>query len=347
MKEPIPDTSLALAHAEPFHALERASQNQVGVAPQSETKTVGARARIEQEVVNIAFGLDLAYLPHAAVVVTSITANAPGARFHFLILHDGIAAEDRTKFEFCGSGHSFLWLEINDPAVLTMSGKRHISRATYFRLMIGELAPSHIQRVIYLDADLVVKGDIRELYAVNLDGRSVGAVSDVGMDYQLFARRFGLPFQHLGYFNSGVLVLDLNNIRRDGDFQRALDLLQDRPEDLEYADQCALNVVFWQRWAQLDVLWNVQRRTLMPHEGKPCFATAGEMKTGRRPKIVHFTEYNKPWSLDGWHPLIWLYYDYLRRTPYNASVREMARVSFAKDVKRQIKTLFNWWRLQP
>ena len=268
-------------------------------------------------------------------------------RFNFLVLHDGIPAEDRASFESCGVGHAFNWLQISEPAVLAMPGKRHISRATYFRLMIGELAPVDIGRVIYLDADLVVKSDIRKLYTVDLGGRSIRAVCDVGMDDRIFADRFGLPHQRLGYFNSGVLVLELHNIRRDGDFQHALDLLQKRSEDLEYADQCALNVVFWQRWAQLDVLWDVQRRMLMPQEGKPCFATAREMKTGKRPKIIHFTEYNKPWSLDGWHPLIWAYYDYLRKTPYNRYVREVAHVTFAKDVKRRIKTLLNWWRLRP
>ncbi len=354
MKDQISDTSLtslardalaASARLEPSRG--KFDHDPISVAAKLDAAHGGASALPDPDLINIAFGLDIAYLPHAGVVVASIIANAQGARFQFLILHDGMGEKDRTEFELCGPGHTFVWLEINEPAVLGMPGKRHISRAGYFRLMIDELAPATVDRILYLDADLVVKADIRELYHADLDAFAIGAVTDVGMDDRAFADRFGLPHEHLGYFNSGILLLDLDRIRRDGDFQKVIELLQDREEDMEYGDQCALNVVFWQRWQRLDILWNVQRRMLMPQEEKPCFATAAEMKTGRRPKIIHFTEHNKPWSIDGWHPLISTYYDYLRKTPYNDYVREIAKVTFLKELRRRIKTRLNWWRLQP
>jgi lipopolysaccharide biosynthesis glycosyltransferase len=298
------------------------------------------------DIVNVAFGLDATYLPHAGVVITSMIANAPGAHFRFLILHEGISAEDRSEFERCGSSHQFLWLRIEQSSVLAMAGKRHISRASYFRLMISELAPADMTRVIYLDGDLVISGDLRELYRTDLADHAIGAVADVGMDDRAFAERFGLAHQRLGYFNAGVLLINLAAIRQSGAFLKALDLLEMRKDEMEYSDQCALNLVFWQRWKALDILWNVQRRMLMPNEGKPCFAEKTEMKSGQRPKIIHFTEQNKPWSTDAWHPLIWTYYRYLDKTPYRARVRTMAQVTLIREVRRRVKTFFNWQRLR-
>jgi lipopolysaccharide biosynthesis glycosyltransferase len=252
----------------------------------------------------------------------------------------------RSEFERCGLGHQFLWLKIDEPAVLAMPGKRHISRAGYFRLMIAELAPADINRVIYLDGDLVVTGDIRELYRTDLGQFAIGAISDVGMDDRTFADRFALAPQRLGYFNSGVLVLDLEKLRISNDFRRTLELLETRIDEMEYGDQCALNVIFWQRWMAIDMLWNVQRRMLMPNEGKSCFASREEMKIGYRPKIIHFTEHNKPWSVDAWHPLVWTYYRYLDRTPYALRVRQMAKVKWLREIRRRIKTFINWQRLK-
>ncbi|TCU24595.1 lipopolysaccharide biosynthesis glycosyltransferase [Rhizobium azibense] len=305
-----------------------------------------SRPRPPASEVAIAFGLDTTYLPHAAVVLASLIANAPGAKFRFLVVHDGISPQARSTFERCGEGHRFDWLEIKGSSVLGMPGKRHISRAGYYRLMLAELAPPDIDRVLYLDADLVVMGDIRELYASDLGEHAIGAVCDVGMDGEVFAERFQLQPQRLGYFNSGVLLMDLAKLRASDDLSKVITVLETRIDDMEYGDQCALNVVFWSRWKQLDILWNVQRRMLMPQEGKPCYATAAEIKKGRRPKIIHFTEHNKPWSTDGWHPLIWTYYRYLKKTPYRAQVLKLGEVHFVKDLRRKIKTIVNWYRLQ-
>ncbi|OWK22704.1 hypothetical protein AJ87_44335 [Rhizobium yanglingense] len=139
-----------------------------------------SRPQLPASEVTIAFGLDTAYLPHAAVVLASLIANAPGAKLRFLIVHDGIPPQARSTFERCAEGHRFDWLEIKGSSVLAMPGKRHISRAGYYRLMLAELAPPDIDRVLYLDADLVVMGDIRELYASDLGEHAIGAVCDVG-----------------------------------------------------------------------------------------------------------------------------------------------------------------------
>lgn len=299
----------------------------------------------DAEVV-VAFGLDLAYLPHAGVVVASLIANAPGAKFRFLIIHDGIRAEARSTFERCAIGHRFLWLQIAGSSVIDMPGKRHISRASYYRLTLAQFAPEEIERVLYLDADLVVMGDIRELFAADLGEYSIGAVADVGMDDRAFADRFSLHYRRLGYFNAGVLLMDLAKLRDSNDLAKVVTVLETRIDEMEYSDQCALNIVFWARWRPLDMLWNVQRRMLMPQENKPCFATAEEMKTRHRPKIIHFTEHNKPWSVDGWHPLIWTYYHYLKKTPYRAYVLNIGQVTLIKDLRRRLKTFLNWRRLQ-
>lgn len=308
-----------------------------------------ARSKIPPRDVSevvIAFGIDAGYLPHAAVALTSLIDNARDARFRFLIVHDGIPLDQHADLERCAPGQRFEWLEITDSRLLNMEGRRHVSRAAYHRLALPDLAPADVSKVLYLDADVVVIGDIRELWMQDLGDCMIGGVYDVGIDSEAFAKHFGLPPKRLAYFNSGILLLDLERIRQGNEFSQVLDLLETRFEELDQIDQDALNVVFWGQWKHFDPLWNVQRRMLM-QEGRPCFAEKSEMANDRRPKIIHFTEHNKPWSIDGYHPYIWKYYHYLKRTPYWDAVNKIGETNFKKSIRRRIKTTLIWALLKP
>jgi lipopolysaccharide biosynthesis glycosyltransferase len=103
--------------------------------------------------------------------------------------------------------------------------------------------------------------------------------------------------------------------------------------------------MMWDRWTAIDPTWNVQRRMVVS-EGTPCYLTPEEMKTGQRPKIIHFTETNKPWAVDAYHPYVWMYYKYLRSTPYWRSVNAKAKTTPLRHLRRYMKTTFNLARLK-
>lgn len=341
--------SLTSARSTPFADIEgsRTKNSVSSFTTDSLARDVRSQPAADLGEIVIAFGIDSAFLPHAGVAIASLLDNARGARFRFLIIHAGISPEDQSVLERCAPGHRFEWLQVTDSPLLKMEGKRHISRATYLRLSLPELAPADVKRVLYLDADIVVVSDIRELWTQELGGCLIAGVCDVGIDSEDFARQFGLSPGRLAYFNAGILLLDLEGIRQADMFNTVVELLEVRHEELEQMDQDALNIVFWGKWKKLDPLWNVQRRMVMPQEHKPCFAEKHEMTNGRRPKIIHFTEHNKPWSVDGYHPYIWKYYHYLKRTPYLDAVNKIADAHFKKSIRRRIKTTLLWAWLKP
>lgn len=293
----------------------------------------------------VAFGVDENYAPHLAVAIASVVTNAPGARFRFMIIHDGVPDAHRKQVESVAPGHAFEWHEISDSRLLEMEGFNHITRASYFRFAIPTFAPANAKRVIYLDCDLVVLGDLRELAKVDLRGNMLGAVYDAAVDSEAFGARWGHTPKRLSYFNSGVLLLDIEMIRKAGGFEAAINTLKDDRGKCIFGDQCALNVMMWDRWTPLDPTWNVQRRMVM-QEGTPCYLTPEEMKADERPRIIHFTETNKPWAVDAYHPFVWMYYKYLRLTPYWRSVNAKAKTTAARHLRRYVKTMLNLARLK-
>lgn len=271
----------------------------------------------EADQVNVALGIDRGYAPHAAAVIASLVRNAPDARFAFLILHVGVEPALQARVEAVAPEAAFIWREIGDDDVPAMADREHFSRAILFRLGIEKHAPADWRRLVYVDADVIGAGDIRELWRCELAGSPIGAVIDCYVDGDAFAARWGLP-RAGGYFNSGVLLIDLERVRAEGLFARAIDFAVAHIAELRFTDQDALNHACWGRWTRLDPRWNVQRHMVIP-------ALIEEIAEDKRlgqaaPAIIHYTGPEKPWLRQGYHPWSWLYWDSLQRTPFFAEV---------------------------
>jgi lipopolysaccharide biosynthesis glycosyltransferase len=118
---------------------------------------------------------------------------------------------------------------------------------TWAKLDLIKVLP--IERVIYLDADILVRGDIKPLWDVDLCGKPLAAVQDVG--YPLGHEEI----ERGPYFNAGVLLMDLTQIRKGTE---ELERIATKMKDSKYRDQDVLNVYFKDQWAYLRLEWNAQ-----------------------------------------------------------------------------------------
>lgn len=281
---------------------------------------------------DIAMGFDARYAPHAAAVVASVIRHAPGGRFRFIFVHDGIEEGLRKRVESVAPGQDFLWLQVSDDDLPEFE-YGHLSRAILFRLGLEALAPRECGRILYLDSDTAVMGDVRELAAQDLKGEAIGAVQDQYVDAAEFAVRWGLPAGDARYFNSGVLVIDLERVRAERLFTKAIEFVARHGSDkLPYGDQDSLNYVLWGRWRGLDPVWNVQR-FVRPHA----------IADGRAPALVHYIGLEKPWLPNTWHPWAWAYWENLKRTPFEADVVRAYNVRLHQLMRMRIK----WWLNRP
>ncbi len=286
------------------------------------------------DVIDISFGFDSGYAPHAASVIASVVRRAPGQKFRFLILHAGVGRDLQEKLEACAPGSSFVWMEVRDEDMPEYDQQNYITKATLFRFGLEKLAPADAKKILYLDADIAVVADVRKLARTNLDGHPIGAVIDCFIDEDQFAADWGLTPGH-AYFNAGVLLLDLEKIRAEKLFTRALDVLAANAGKLPYNDQDALNIVFWNRWRPLGAEWNVQR--WMVTDEAPHDLPAHKSLDGRMPAIVHYTGHHKPWLSDAWHPWSWLYWDALRATPFLDEVARQQGVTFMQRMRLRLR----------
>jgi lipopolysaccharide biosynthesis glycosyltransferase len=296
---------------------------------------------IMQDRIDIALGFDAKYAPHAAAVVASVVQHAKNTEFRFIVIHSGIAKTIRSKVERVAPNAHFVWAEVSDNDLPPFADRGHFNRAILFRIGLEKLAPTDCKRVLYLDSDTIVLQDVQQLWNVDLGDSPIGAVVDCYADAEAFAKRWSLSGETPGYFNSGVLLIDLERVRMEGLFSAASDFVARNEADILFGDQDALNWVFWGRWRKLDVAWNVQRfMTSREIAGDPL--KEGDLN-GNRLSLVHFIGFEKPWMPGVWHPWAWLYWKNLARTPFAEDVAREFGMNFYQLTRLRLR----WWIKRP
>ena len=166
-------------------------------------------------------------------------------------------------------------------------GAAYLSRTMYSRLFLSELLPLEISRAIYLDCDVICVGNLRKLWSFGAAVALLAAVRDVWVDKrQEHKVSLGMPVEST-YFNSGVLLINVEGWRRNKVGERLLDYLSQR-EKSDYGDQDIINAVLWRETVELPRRWNVGITSPIPGDAKPQLKSA---------TIIHFWGGVKPWLL--------------------------------------------------
>lgn len=284
---------------------------------------------MSNKTISIVVASDNHYAILIVALLKSIDLNhKTDEHIDFHIIDDGIAAKFRKKLE-----------TIVDPKRITI--KWHKSKAiipdnisipvdsssfpltAYLRVFSPYVVDQNLDKLIYLDVDTIVQDDISKLWSLDLGDHIIAAAQDVGKTVD--CQWGGIAnYKELGltadtkYFNSGILVVNPKKWRAENISAQVITALSTYAQYVQLADQYGLNVVFANKWLQLDDKWN-------------WFA----FKENDNPHIVHFLDikpifksYN---SLEVYKDE---FFRYLSLTPW----KNFKQIS---GTQRQIRKIFN------
>ena len=242
---------------------------------------------------HVACAAEGAYVRHSETMLRSVLTHAPGATIHYL-LPPRVPAADRARVAQLGD---VTFHEVADERVAGLPHDPRFTASMWLRVLLPELLAG-VDRVLYLDVDTLVLGDLAPLWEADLRGNALGAVSTVFQaNHRWHAGELGLAPRE--YFNSGVLLMDLDQMRRDATMDRVVDLV--RGNAFEWPDQDALNLAFAGRWHHLHPRFNAQNGLYVNRDSAAAaFGRVHAWQARRRPVIRHFEgpDANKPWSPD-------------------------------------------------
>ncbi|EMD28624.1 glycosyltransferase family 8 protein [Amycolatopsis azurea] len=224
-----------------------------------------------------------------------------------VILYDTLSSDAQTRLRVHGDRLGLkLELVESPPVDPRFPVLRRYTAAIYLRLNVHHVLADE-SRVLYLDSDLVILDDLRELLTLPMDGHAIGAVRDSARP--TMSRGGALPSWGQGefppereYFNSGVLLLDLDECRATGVLDRAGDILLREPEVARFPDQDALNWSAADDWLRLDRKWNTFAMSIMAsrddyvHVAEDLVSLDSLVRAERTASILHFSGRDKPWQ---------------------------------------------------
>ncbi|MBW3099002.1 glycosyltransferase family 8 protein [Pseudohoeflea coraliihabitans] len=174
----------------------------------------------------------------------------------------------------------------------------HISEASLMRCFIARILPADVGKILYVDCDTLVLGPLAPLFASAL-GDNVAMALRTPMAH---LEDMGVPEDR--YFNTGVMLINLDGWRSAQIENRLLDVMRTQADRLEWWDQCALNIVLTDTTVEMDRRYNY----IFSHTDVPdSFAF---------PVIVHYAGSRKPWTAPLRHPWGGLYFEMSSRTPW-------------------------------
>ena len=180
-----------------------------------------------------------------------------------------------------------------------------VTKAAYYRLELAGLLPESINKVLYLDGDIIVRKSIEELYNTDISNYALAAVPD---------NNIGLNLRS-GYFNSGVMLINLKYWREHNLREDYYRFIQEHPDMIRFWDQDVLNYVLKEQKLLLPVKYNLVCGWLWRNCGSNSEDFKDELDDAiKDPVIIHFTTPNKPWTTICRHPYKNLFLKYKSQT---------------------------------
>ena len=277
--------------------------------------------------------------------------------FH-VIIDKGVTKENQDSLKkvldgYTNSLHIIFYVIDGDklsnlPCLGKNNSKNYITQATYYRLFLTEILPKNLEKVLYLDVDMIVRGSLADLWNTDLGEYGVGVIPDAAE--VIYGKYYRLHYSILkGYFNAGVLLINLKKWRQSNMLEQFVHFMESHSDWIKYHDQDVLNRFFCDDKMILSIKYNFQEGYLW--ETPLCDYWKYEkdiLEARKNPVIIHYTDI-KPWWSDCKNPLRNIFLQYRSETIWRSIPvkKRHIRIRLVNDLKDMIKYILVFFKLRP
>ncbi len=281
---------------------------------------------------NILYCLNDGFVPQVGAAIASVCENNKKAKkIHFYLLSYGISLKNKKKLRALSSRYKrdIDIYEVDDLSeYFTFDFDTHgWNKVILVRLLMGEILPKHMERVIYLDGDTIVRGDLTSLWNFDLNGKTLGMSAEPTIDK---TRIVSLDIDGYPYYNSGVLLVDLKRWREIKASRKIFDYYKAHDGNLFAADQDAINGAmkgeivtispkynFYNIYYQYPYKFLKKQMEPLDYISKEVFDDAV-----KNPVVIHYLGEERPWRAGNTHKYKKDYLKYLGLTDWKDTPME-------------------------
>lgn len=300
---------------------------------------------------NIVLCTDNNYIMPCGVTMISLLENNKRVPITFHII--GMDLKEKSKEILFTISHKYnnvsvLFHEIKKEFLesygFSLYGVGHLSIATYARLFLAEILPSRVEKVLYLDCDIIVNKDLSELWNTNIENYSVAGVPDLYCMFQTqIIKTLGYR-EEFKYINLGVLLINLKYWRENDVIRSFISFYNEKHEilaslDEAFQDQDIVNGSLYNTKLLLPIKYNVidcyyatKQNNLFQYQNEVLEAI-------KDPVIIHYTSGNKPWIKTCWHSLRKEFIKYKTLSPWKDIPLTWNNITLSKKIQYYKRTM--------
>ena len=297
-----------------------------------------------RERINLVLATDDNYAQHAAITLMSAYEQAKNKnKINSFVLDGGISDDKKEKLKQSVEqyGGSIVFIRMDENIYKDMYISHQYTSAIYYRLTLPNLLNESIKKCIYVDCDLLFYDDIEKLWNIDLNGYPIGAIEDIGLTTskkRLLEKQKNIGLEDGSiYFNSGVVIMDLEQWR-EKDFSKLAIELATKNNFVSH-DQDVLNKLFMNNWKQVDLRWNVIPPITYLYP-KILFSNKERnrsLKARKNPGILHYAGRYKAWEFKEYPEFNEYYYRLLNKSAFkNVIMPQLSKQNVGRNFNKEL-----------
>ena len=250
----------------------------------------------QTEKLNILVTLDENYVPYLNVMLASLLHSNQNTQFDVYLLHssipDNVMNETRDILGDCGN---LIMVNAKDIDLDEAPTTSRYPQEIYYRIFAAKYLPDTIDKILYLDPDIIVNGSIKALYNMPIDDYYFAAASHTGPILRKF-NEIRLDMEDESpYINSGVMLINLKRLREEQNYNDVFEIIEKRKNFLMLPDQDIISSLYGSKIFALDAFrYNMTEKLYMTHAP---FEKELDLDWVRKNSvIIHYCGRNKPWK---------------------------------------------------
>ncbi|MCQ9209058.1 glycosyltransferase family 8 protein [Granulicatella seriolae] len=263
--------------------------------------------------INILVSFDKGYIKPFHTMLKSLVTNNPHETIHIWLLHSSISSEELQDLgDFCDlQGVSLTPIQVDSAIFKKAPVSKQYPQEMYYRLLAPHLLPSTLDRILYLDPDILVINSIRPLWEMSLNEYIFAAASHIGVTNIINGvNRIRLGTNH-DYFNTGVLLMNLKVAREVVKAEDIFQCVSNYKGELILPDQDVFNFLYGSLTLAIDdAIWNYDARYYTSY----MIRSGGDYDLDwvmKNTVILHFCGKRKPWAKSYSYRFATLYKHYM------------------------------------
>lgn len=250
---------------------------------------------------NILVSLDSNYKKVLEVMLTSLLASNPHNKFNVYVLNSSLSNEDfkEIKYSLDFGRCRIIDIKVDEDQFKDAPLTDRYPKEMYYRILAAKLLPEDIDRILYLDPDLIIINSIKELYNTDLTNMYFAGATHIGRQLNIINEVRLSMSSESEYINSGVLLMNLELLRREQDERKVYEYIRENSLKLFLPDQDVINALYGDKTIIIDA----ERYNM----GEIYYKKIKYLPGGREEKIdmkwivnntsiIHYYGRNKPWN---------------------------------------------------